>query len=395
MTSTERRKEARYQRRKAKRIKKREERYGQYDSFEKIIDGNNIYESYRKCSNGVRFKEAQQRYRINSLKNIREHQRRLLSGENLCDGFKEFIKKERGKDRRIRAVSFRERVGQRTLDDEVLTPLLERNLIYDNGASIKGKGNYWSLARCEAHLHEYYRENGYSNESYGLVLDLTGYFDHIRHTPLLNIYRKEIFDKEILRVSKCYIRSFGDDQSLGIGSQISQISAVRYPSDIDHYIKEVFGCKYYARYMDDSYIIHKDKAFLWKCLEKIREMYAERGITLNVKKTQIFQLKKGFTFLKTKFYLTEQGKVIKKPARDTITRERQKLKKLFKKYALGETSFESIKQNFDSWKSHMEQKDSHKTISTMQNYFNKLHTEAILSWSERLTQTNPKKKKTA
>ncbi len=392
MTSTERRKEARYQRRKAKRQQKREERYKEFDSFERVLDGNRIYEAYRRCRNGVRYKPSEQRYRINLLRNILEQQQRHLSGKNLSYGFKEFNLNDRGKTRHIKAVSFKERVAQRTIDDNALAPLLQRNLIYDNGSSVKRKGNHWSLRRVEIHLKKFYRQNGFSNEGYILLLDLTKYFDSILHAPMIQIYEKEIQSERIINALKSYVAAFGDGKSMGIGSQISQISAVRYPSQIDHYAKEQLQSKFYARYMDDSYIVRREKDILWECLNIIRVQYAELGIILNQKKTQVISLKKGFTFLKTRFFLTATGKVVKKPVRDAVTKERRKLRKLFKKYANGEVEYEVIKQNLESWKSHIEHKNAHDTVATMQNYFNKLHTEAILSWSKKPTPTNPKPK---
>ena len=395
MTSTERRREARYQRRKARRIQKRDERCKQFDSFDRLLDANNTYSAYRKCSKGARYKEAQHNYRVNLLKELNAQKKNYQTGQHLSDGFKEFTLTERGKKRNIRAVSFRERVSQRTLNDEVLVHVLERNLIYDNGASIKGKGTHWCLKRVEAHLHRFYRQNGYSNEGAIAVLDLKGYYDHILHKPLLDIFRKEIHDPNILRIAQFYIEAFGDGVSVGIGSQISQLSGVRYPSHIDHLIKEVMRYKQYTRYNDDSYFIGNNKADLHANMAVVDTEYAKIGIELNKKKTQVVALRKGFKFLKTFFILTDTGKVIKKPMRDAVTRERRKLKKLFKKYALGEVSFETIKQNFESWKSHIAHKDAYRTISTMQNYFNKLHTEAIISWSNKPTPTNLRKKKTA
>ena len=63
------------------------------------------------------------------------------------------------------------------------------------------------------------------------------------------------------------------------------------------------------------------------CLERLEVIYSEYGIVINKKKTKIVDLKHGFTFLKTHFYITETGRIIKKPCRDSITRERRKLKK--------------------------------------------------------------------
>ena len=59
-----------------------------------------------------------------------------------------------------------------------------------------------------------------------------------------------------------FVNSFGGDRGLGIGSQVSQICGLFYPSRIDNYCKIVKSLKYYGRYMDDIYIIHPDKKYL-------------------------------------------------------------------------------------------------------------------------------------
>lgn len=52
MTSEERR-EQRYQRRKAARLKKRQETIGKYDDFERVASLNSLYEAAREASKGV------------------------------------------------------------------------------------------------------------------------------------------------------------------------------------------------------------------------------------------------------------------------------------------------------------------------------------------------------
>lgn len=58
-------------------------------------------------------------------------------------------------------------------------------------------------------------------------------------------------------------------KSLGIGSQISQISGIYYPSKMDNYCKIVKGIKFYGRYMDDTYIIGNSKEELKSLLDDI------------------------------------------------------------------------------------------------------------------------------
>lgn len=87
-------------------------------------------------------------------------------------------------------------------------------------------------------------------------------------------------------------------KSIGIGSQLSQIAGLLYPTRIDNYCKIVKGIKYYGRYMDDIYIIHHDKEYLKKLIDEIDNICKEYGIFLNRKKTQIIKLSRPFTFLK-------------------------------------------------------------------------------------------------
>ena len=156
-----------------------------------------------------------------------------------------------------------------------------------------------------------------------------------------------------------FVYAFGEK---GSGSETSQIFAVTYPSKIDHYIKEVLRIKGYARYMDDSYLIHKDKGYLKKCLEDLKGKFAEVGIVLNPKKTRIVKLSKGFTFLKTQYFLTDTGKVVRKACRESIVRQRRKLKK-FKKFSdAGEMSFDHIYNSYMSWRGYIGHKDAHRTI---------------------------------
>lgn len=69
MTSEERR-EQRYQRRKAARLKKRQETIGKYDDFERVASLNSLYEAAREASKGVDWKASVQRYNSLLLFNI-------------------------------------------------------------------------------------------------------------------------------------------------------------------------------------------------------------------------------------------------------------------------------------------------------------------------------------
>lgn len=51
----------------------------------------------------------------------------------------------------------------------------------------------------------------------------------------------------------------------------SQVLAIFYLNDLDHYIKEILKIKYYVRYQDDFLLLHPSKEYLKECLDKIKE----------------------------------------------------------------------------------------------------------------------------
>ena len=168
------------------------------------------------------------------------------------------------------------------------------------------------------------------------------------------------------------------EKSVGIGSQISQISGVFYPTRIDNYCKIVKSLKFYGRYMDDIYVIHEDKEYLKQLLKEIEQICDELGLFINTKKTQIIKLSKGFTFLKIKYSLTETGKVVQRVSRDSVTRMRRKLKKLRVKLDQGEIGFEDVRCAYNSWCGSVAHYDSYPTLKSMDKLFDELFIEPFI-----------------
>lgn len=394
MTSLERRHEKRYQRRKAMRDAKKQQRYTANDHYENIISYRSLYNANRQSMKSVSWKASVQRYQMNLLRNIHDTHRDLADGKDITRGFVEFNTIERGKIRHIRSVHYSERVVQRSTSDNALVPMLARSLIYDNGACIKGKGVDRSLDRMDIHLRQFYRDNGHSNEGYAVLFDFKGYFDSIRHDICLQVYDGAFADKRILELLKTFVYPFGfpfangnwrkekrpmkpeeyTGKSLGLGSQISQITAVSYPNALDHFIKQVLRVKYYGRYMDDGYMLFKTKEEAKYALEKVCGFCEKYGIVINRKKTQIVKISRCFVYLKVKHRLTETGKATRRLSRSSITRQRRKLKKFHKMYLEGTMSLPDIGQAYGSWKGYALRRNARETVRNMNRlYFSLFH----------------------
>lgn len=374
MTSTERH-EKRYQRRKAEREAKRRKRLDEYDSFERISSPGALLKANIASRKGVLFKANVIRYNVHAFRNAIQVSHNLKAGKDIRQGFYSFTVFERGKERKIHSLHYMERVIRRSVCTNALVPILSSNLIYDNGASLKGKGVSFAADRCEAHLHKFFRETG-SNDGYVIVVDFKGYFNNILHKPLNDILDRYVLDHRLNALCKGFIDAGNADKpeaekgkGLFIGPEDSQIYAVAYPNYIDHKIKDQWGIRYYGRYMDDSYILVKDKDTAIKVLQSLLIEYSRMGIIPNQKKTQIVKLSKGFGFLKTRYILTNTGKVVRKIEHSGIVRERRKLKKQYGLYINGVMTAEQVVQSYMSWRGAALKRDSYQSVSRMDTLF--------------------------
>ena len=87
-----------------------------------------------------------------------------------------------------------------------------------------------------------------------------------------------------------------NEEGLYIGSMTSQILAIFYLNDMDHFIKENLKIRYYVRYQDDFLLFHPSKDYLRHCLKEIENFLKKEKLTLNIK-TRIYKNTNNFLFL--------------------------------------------------------------------------------------------------
>lgn len=384
-------------------------------TYEDIIcDANNLYKAYKASVKGSKWKESTQRFMLNFLSYIFQIQDDLMNRTLKNGRTDEFSLRERGRVRPITSLPTKDRIIRHVLCDEVLLPEVRKKIIYDNGASIKGRGISHSRNRFEVHLRKYYRQ--YGNNGYILFGDFSKFYDNIIHEiakrELLKLFdddefiawlldvifegfkidvsymtdeeyavcMDEVFNKlEYRKIPKSELT--GDkfmEKSVNIGDQLSQIIGIYYPYRIDNYVKYVRSQKFYGRYMDDWYIMNPSKEELLDILENIKTIAKELGIHVNEKKTRIVKIGSTYKYLQIKYTLTDSGKIIKRINPQRVTTMRRKIKKLAVKVENGELPYENVEEMFKSWMGDFYKLMSRKQRQNMVALYEELYSKTVV-----------------
>lgn len=249
------------------------------------------------------------------------------------------------KERQIVSQNMHDKIINHLISRQILFPSLLPCLIDSNVASRKNLGTKEGLSLALKY-HNLCKIN-YGNY-YILKCDISKFFASIDHNILKQKIKRKIKDKDSLNIIFSVIDS--NKLGLGIGNMTSQILAIFYLNDLDHYIKENLKIKYYVRYQDDFLLFHQSKSYLKFCLEKIKIFLEKEHLQLN-KKTRIYNSRNNFLFL------GHDTKGVSAKYRDIG----RKLKKKLYLYNNGYISLNSISSSIATYRSLYPKKFNHIT----------------------------------
>ena len=392
------RKEYRIRKRKEAIERKRKERMRKEQAeytYKKVFTMQHFVAALKKSIKGVKWKASVQNHIANattklfsSYINMKKRKLPTLISD------KEISIRERGKRRIIFPIHIRDRIIQKVLCDYALLPILTKHLIYDNGASLEDKGVEFSRRRILQHLINAVKEFG--TDFVILSFDFKNYFNSIPHKTCRMILERYIYDKEIIETTmqiikahhrkmiskikdkeerKLKLQMLDNDELCGIclGSQVSQVMALIVVNDIDHFIKDKMGCKYYERYMDDGVVILKTKEEAHELFCGMKEIADSLGLKFNEEKTHIVKATRGFTFLKVKYNITKDGKILRRLTRKGIVRMRRKLKKYKAKVINKEMTLDNVYDSMQAWIAHSKVAKSYTTQKNMLKLYDDLY----------------------
>ena len=347
MTSAERR-EARYHRRKAARLARKQARCAALGPIEQVFSFRKMFRWGKKCCNGVRWKQSTQNFEAHLFSRTARARRGVLTGRWRPKRCSHFILHERGKLRPIDAPHITDRQIHKTVSKELLVPLYTPGLIYDNYASRKGMGLHFAFRRVREMLHWYYRRHG--REGCVMLLDLKQFFPGAPRALVYQRHQELIFDDALRAVADKVVDtapSTAPGRGMPLGMEPSQQEMMALPSEMDNWLKCQAGIKCAGHYADD-YIAIGPIDLMRQIGNELVRRFERRGIRVNRKKCRIIPLTKPFRFCKAKFTLRESGKVTINGCRDGVKRARRKLKLFRREHLAGKRTLESVAEYMTS-----------------------------------------------
>ena len=356
MNSEERRK-ARYERRQAKRKANRRKVLESIGSAEEVFNYHDMFKYGEVCCKNVMWKQSVQTFHRHLFSRTAANRKRALNNykpKRLCS----FHINERGKKRHIEAPHIDDRQIQKTFSKKVLLPLYLPRMIYDNGASLQGKGLIFSQKQMDKALRRHVKRYGFNGCI--IMADFKGFFPNA-DKDIVKSRHTEIED-HILRRMADVITDLGKS-GLPLGVEPSQIEMIALPSKLDNYMACQMGLQGFGHYMDDYHILVPPDRDPREVVAVFEEKAAELGIEVSSDKTQIIPFGKPFKYCKMKRMY--KGKIIKRGCPDSIKRARRK----FKKFARTEMLYEDIYTAVNSIITYFERTNNHKTVLRLRRLF--------------------------
>lgn len=329
--------------------------------FEKVTDFENMYCAFRKAKRGKGFKKSSARFATTALDGVNTLIQQLKSRTYQISKYSEF-KVYEPKERVIQTTSFKDKVVQHSLCDNVIMPKLQHIFIYDNCAAQKNKGTLFGLNRLSQQMEQFYER--YGHRGYILKCDIRKFFYSISHPQLKDIVHYHLGRDDGIRwLCDLFIDST-PGKGIPLGNQINQGFALLYLDGMDKLIKFELGIEFYGRYMDDFYLIHPSKAYLQHCLEAIRAYLDTLGLELSGK-TQIFPFKNGVSYLGFHTYIDARGQAVRRLKNQNKRNAQKKFYRMAKLAAAGRLPEEKFRVSYNAWKNHAAHGNCEGLIRTM------------------------------
>lgn len=255
--------------------------------YDRICDVGNIMDAIANAAKGKKHKHSVRKVLADpvryakmiseQLKNETWRPPRLHHAHDINDGIQM-------KKRIIVTPNFiREQIVHHALINVIAQMFLKKFYRWSCG-SVPGRGQE-EIVRM---LRKKFGRSRRSDFKYVCKMDISKFFNSISPLAIFREVRRTISDRKTLLLISRILRSNETVDNCGnrmkggipIGFFTSPWFANIALSRIDHLIKDRFGIKTYARYMDDMILFHGNKRELRRCCEAVEEELKKMGLKL-------------------------------------------------------------------------------------------------------------------
>lgn len=294
------------------------------DIYSEEISLEDIFKAYYECRKNKRNTRSALRFEVNYEQNCVELWKEINERRYTPQRSVAFIV-TRPVMREVFAADFRDRVVHHLIASRI-NPLLENLFTQNNSCCRKGKGTHYGIKKLNKAIEQCSYK--YTVDCWILKMDIKSFFMSIHKQLLMNMWENFIEkcyyrrDKDILLyllrtvimndpTKGCQKRSsenqwaklpkekslFGCNDGVGlpIGDWTSQMSANFLLNGLDHWLCEEF--EFTGRYMDDFYIISRDRDKLKLFIPVIKEKMKFMGLTLHPNKIYLQHYSKGVKYI--------------------------------------------------------------------------------------------------
>ena len=337
-------------------------------TLEDVIGYDALWDSALKCRSGVRWKSSVASFDLNMSEQVARLCDELHDGTYRPLPPTKFIVTS-PKVREIVGIRFRDRVYQRSLNDNAVYPLMSPSWIYDNCACQKGKGTDFARERMTAHIERAMRESG--ERLHVLMADVKGYYPNMRHDVAEATFGRRLPGWAHSRVVDILRNQYDGSVGYNPGSQIVQIAGVSVLSELDHLMKERMRAKHYVRYMDDMRVVSDDTGFLRDCMAFMSSYLSGIGFELNAGKTLVRPLSAKVPFCGFDF-VVRGGKVLMFLKSDSVRRMRRRVGRLAALEGRGLRPPGTSAQSYRDWRAHAEKGCSSRLLYNNDKWFSEV-----------------------
>ena len=208
------------------------------------------------------------------------------------------IPKGDGKTRTLQIPCIRDRVVQGALK-WVLEPIFEADFCPNSYGFRPKRSPHRAIAEV--------RRSILRRMNMVIDVDLSKYFDTIRHDILLGKIAKRVQDPQVMRLVKLILKTGG---KIGVpqGGPFSPLAANIYLNEVDWYFDGIrrktaegeYEAVNYHRFADDIVITvsghHTKRGWAERALQRLHEQIEPLGVKLNMEKTKVVNMLEGGTF---------------------------------------------------------------------------------------------------